>query len=313
MIIGHSATYSRLQQQFEQQSLSHALLFIGAKGVGKATVAREFAKFILSPSDEEAKRFEAGSHAGLLWVEREIDPKKGELRSEISAEQAREISNFLALTPGEGQWRIVVVDAMDELNITAANAILKILEEPPAQTIFLLISHQPGRLLPTIRSRCQMVAFSPLSPKDYSRIMQHALPDASDETVIALGELVDYSPGLALEMQEQGALPLYEQLIELWEHLPQLPHDRVLAIAGWIGSGASATPRWQLFSRLVAHLLATHAKSASSLKEKDRLAQAWQAASESFHTAEKLHLDYSAVTISFFHSLSSQQPFSLTA
>lgn len=318
MVIGHSATYSRLQEQFERGVLHSGLLLCGPKGIGKATLARTFAKSILLPSEEEGvagadQRFDAGSHAGFLYIAREMDHKKGELKSDITAEQVREINSFLSLTPGEGEWRVVVIDAMDELNVTAANAILKILEEPPAQTVFMLVVHQPGRLLPTIRSRCQMVALSPLSMKDYSRIMRKQLPDVSDDSIIALGSLVEYSPGLALEMHEQGALGLYEQLTELWECLPDLPHVQILSIANWVGGGAGATPRFQLFSRLVMHLLAVSAKSAVRLPEQDMWAQQWQAASEMFNAAEKLHLDYSAVIISFFHALANQQPFALSA
>src|SRR5262249_41494012 len=151
----------------------------------------------------------------LLVIEQEYDPKKEEFKNEISVDQAREIAQFLSLTPGESKWRVVIIDAVDALNVNAANAILKILEEPPPQAILLLISHNPGRLLPTIRSRCQMLKLAPLSRDDFRKTLRHTRPALETSQINALGELSHFAPGLATELEGQEALELYAQILEL--------------------------------------------------------------------------------------------------
>src|SRR5262249_4560580 len=152
-----------------------------------------------------AHRIAAGSHADLLVVEQEYDEKKEEYAREIPVAQAREISQFLALTPGEGRWRVVIVDAADALNANAANAILKILEEPPPQAVLLLVSHNPGRLLPTIRSRCRMLRLKPLNDKAFAAAMEHIAPGMEAQEYATLAELSDKSPGVALQLHAQNA------------------------------------------------------------------------------------------------------------
>src|SRR5205814_6509761 len=158
----------------EAGRLPHAILLSGPRGIGKATFAFRLARFLLAgPEDLPAEMFgetekgglaidsesgvfrrvASGGHADLLTVERAYDPRRRRMRGEIVVGDTREISAFLRLTPAEGGWRVVIVDGADEMNRNAANALLKILEEPPQRALLLLVAHSPGRLLPTIRSR----------------------------------------------------------------------------------------------------------------------------------------------------------------
>ena len=177
-LVGHQAAERHLLQAHQSGSLHHAWLITGPKGIGKATLAYRFAKFLLTaPTPERARAHNslylapeasafrlvsAASHPDLLVIERGIDQRNKRLKSEISVETAREAQNFFARTSGAGGWRIAIVDSADELNGKSANALLKIIEEPPKQSIFLIVCHQPGRLLRTIRSRCLHLPLDPL-------------------------------------------------------------------------------------------------------------------------------------------------------
>ena len=188
-LLGREAAESALRRLFESGRLPHALLLSGPRGIGKATLAFRFARFVLAngagegspgglsggseesglaiaPESGTFRRVASGGHADLLTVERAYDPRRRRLRGEIVVEDTREIAAFLRLTPAEGGWRVVIVDGADEMNRNAANALLKILEEPPRRALLLLVAHSPGRLLPTIRSRCRRFPLAPLPPRN---------------------------------------------------------------------------------------------------------------------------------------------------
>jgi len=177
-LIGHMRAEQRILETLRSGRMHHAWLLSGPVGIGKATLAYRFARFMLAHPDsvpehadslhvdEEHPVFRmvaAGSHPDLVTCRRMPDPRTGRLRAMIGVDEARTVSRFLTHTAAEGGWRVAVIDAADDMNAAAANAILKILEEPPARCLFLLVSHSPGRLLPTIRSRCIHLPLRPLS------------------------------------------------------------------------------------------------------------------------------------------------------
>jgi DNA polymerase III subunit delta' len=237
-LVGHEGAERELRHLAEAGRLPHAILLSGPRGIGKATLAFRFARFLLAksagPSDsvfEESglavdpqsgafHRVASGGHADLLTVERAYDPRRRRFRSEIVVEDAREIAGFFRLTAAEEGWRIVVIDGAEEMNRTAANALLKILEEPPRRALLLLVSHSPGRLLPTIRSRCRRLPLAELSRPILQQLLKRYRPGLQKPEGEALAELSGGSIGRAIDLADAGGLALYRSLLEILSHMP---------------------------------------------------------------------------------------------
>jgi DNA polymerase III subunit delta' len=173
LLLGHAAAEATILDALRAGRVHHAWLITGPDGVGKATLGFRFARRLLAgvPSSETLalepthpvfRRVAAGSHADLETIELGVNEKTGRMRSEIVVNDARKIGGFMSLTPAEGGWRVVVVDGAEDMNPSAANAILKVLEEPPSRALLILCCTAPGLLLPTIRSRCRRLRLDPL-------------------------------------------------------------------------------------------------------------------------------------------------------
>ncbi len=240
-LVGHEAAESALRRLFESGRMPHALLLSGPRGIGKATMAFRLARFVLATGAGQGagqgaddrlfggaesglgiasdsgvcRRVASGGHADLLTVERAYDPRRRRLRGEIVVDEAREIAAFLRLTAAEGGWRVVVVDGADEMNRSAANALLKILEEPPQRVLLLLVAHSPGRLLPTIRSRCRRFPMAPLPVATVRRLLARYRPDLPDAQAEALIALSGGSIGRALDLAGAGGVELYQAVVAL--------------------------------------------------------------------------------------------------
>lgn len=245
-LLGHEAAECALRRLHERNRLPHAILLSGPRGIGKTTLAFRLARFLLAQNAPDAAqesaaggaglaidpesgvfhRVAAGGHADLLTVERAWDPRRRRLRGEIVVEDARAIAAFLRLTPAEEGWRIVIVDGAEEMNASAANSVLKILEEPPQRALLLLVSHNPGRLLPTIRSRCRRMPLMAPAPAVVQRLIGRYRPDLALEEAAALAALAEGSIGRALELADAGGLALYRSLIELLTPLADAARER---------------------------------------------------------------------------------------
>ena len=178
-LYGHRAAEQQLLDAYRGGRIAHAWLLSGPQGIGKATLAYRMARFVLANPDPSVPAVQnatslalpaahpivhhvaAGSHGGLLTLERTVNDK-GVLRTIISVDEARETIGFFGSTSADEGWRVCVVDTVDELNANAANALLKVVEEPPRRALFLLVSHSPARVLATIQSRCRRLPLRPL-------------------------------------------------------------------------------------------------------------------------------------------------------
>ena len=197
--------------------MHHAWLLCGQRGIGKANLAHSFARRLLDiPGDNDTNV----AHPDLLVLEREWDDKRKRRKSFISVENVRRVSDFFAKSAARNGWRACIIDSVDEMNLNAANALLKILEEPPRQSLFLLVSHQPERLLPTLLSRCRRLRLNPLNNDDMLALLQQSHPDLTTEQRDILLLLSEGSPGRAFALVEDGGLKLYADMMSLFEGLP---------------------------------------------------------------------------------------------
>lgn len=182
-LFGHEAAAGLLAGAHAAGRLHHALLLTGAPGIGKATLAFHLARHVLSgaqsdrlaPADPRSTLFRLvaqAAHPSVLHLTRPFVERDKKFRSIITVDEIRRIGRFLSVTTHDGGYRVVIVDPVDDLNVNAANALLKNLEEPPKRTLFILISHSPGRLLPTIRSRCQVVRLEPLTGSELRSVLE---------------------------------------------------------------------------------------------------------------------------------------------
>ncbi|MCW9033902.1 MAG: DNA polymerase III subunit delta' [Rhodospirillales bacterium] len=256
-LIGHEAAEKTMLDSFNSGRLHHAWLITGPKGIGKATLAYRFARFLLTQEEEGADggmfgdalpkenpdslylapdsptfhRIASHGHGDLMSIERIMDEKKGKRQSQIVVDGVRGIGRFLSMTASEGGWRVVIIDAADEMNRNAANAVLKVLEEPPKRAILLLVCHNPGRLLPTIKSRCRKLTLKPLETEDNINLIQRYSPETSVEDATVLAEISQGSLGYALALVKEGGLEYFKDLMGLLETLPMLSTSKLHSFA----------------------------------------------------------------------------------
>lgn len=293
-VFGQAEAERKFLEVFNAGRLHHGWLLTGPRGVGKASLAWSIARFLLATPDAEegpglfgdapekpvtlridpehpvARRIAARSEPGLKLIrrggsgstenERHKNFLDGKFSQEIRVSEIRQLTSFLSLSATEGGRRVVIVDAADEMNTAAANALLKMLEEPPARTILLLIAHQPSRLLPTIRSRCRELRLGPLAAEDLARALAQAGIAAEPEQEAALAALSGGSVGEAVRLINLGGLAIYSELVRLLADLPQIDRSRALALAD-AAAGRGAETRLDLMIGLIETFLARMARS----------------------------------------------------
>ncbi|MEX5597416.1 DNA polymerase III subunit delta' [Pseudophaeobacter sp. C1-32P7] len=249
-IFGQNKAEQDFLTAFNSDRLHHGWLLTGPQGIGKATLAWRIARFLLAPPPAEdglfgapppattldidpdhpvSHRIHALAEPGLAAITRSYNDK-GKLRDQIVVDDIRALNRFFGLSATDGGRRVVIVDAADDMNPSAANALLKMLEEPPARTTMFLISHQPSRLLPTIRSRCRTLRLGPLSAEDMQAALSQSgaeLPENADH----LAALAAGSVGAALRLLNLGGLKTYAELVQILDSLPRLDRQRAMALA----------------------------------------------------------------------------------
>jgi DNA polymerase-3 subunit delta' len=261
LLYGHEQTEQLLLRAANGNKTPHAWLFSGPKGIGKATLCYRFARYILSPnrnpdtlditsSSAIFEKIRSNGHGDLLVIEAE------EGSSTIKVDEARKIAHFLHMTASETSHRVVIIDSVDDMNPSAANAILKLLEEPPAHALLLLISHNPGKLLPTIRSRCRHIRMSTLSNSCVEQILHSIAPQCETNDIRQIAPLSEGSAGFSLALLAGDGLRLYHTLLDCMSSWPNLNPKTMLACATVLSDKKQDT-NWALGTHCLLWLLST--------------------------------------------------------
>jgi DNA polymerase-3 subunit delta' len=327
-----------LGDAFAGGRMHHAWLLAGRAGIGKATLAYRLARHVLARADQRdpagkslvvpmdstaARQVAALSHPGLLLLRRPYDAKSKRLVGTIPVDEVRRLKSFLGLTAGENAWRIVIVDTADELNLNAANALLKALEEPPRQALFILVASEPSGLLPTIRSRCRRLDLQPLAGPFLRQAAEAALTAAAMDLPSAgqwdqLERLAAGSVRRALQLAATGGLELHQRIEGIFAQLPQVDWSAAHMLADTLSAGAQEQ-RFEAFFDLLldtlAHLARVRATSqgtpaevtlAARLIPETRLPQwaaLWETVLRDKADADELNLDRKALIMRVFARL----------
>jgi DNA polymerase-3 subunit delta' len=320
-LFGHREAEASLLNAYRSGRIPHAWLIGGAAGIGKATLAYRMARFVLAhrdprapevqraetlfvdPTDPVARHVAAGAHGGLLALERTLNDK-GVLRTVITVDETRETIPFFGSTAAVEGWRVCIVDTVDELNPNAANALLKVLEEPPRQSLFLLVSHAPARVLPTILSRCRKLPLRPLATDDVIRAAAQAAGIAADDpALVEAAESAEGSVARALTLLGGDALKLQQRTAALLASLPRvdprelhalgeaLPLSDRVALSAFIDS----VDRW-----VGQRLRADDANANANLPRLARLAEVWEKINRAARDTAEYNLERKPLVFSVF-------------
>lgn len=279
-LYGQDAAEQAFLTAYNAGRLHHGWLITGPRGVGKATLAWRIARFLLAtppagddglfgaaplpdrldidPEHPVMRRSMQLAEPGLFLLRRGPNDRGDRLSADIRVKEVRRLRAFFGLSATDGGRRVVIVDAADEMNPQAANALLKMLEEPPAGATMLLVSHQPSRLLPTIRSRCRELRLSPLAPPELALALQAAGRDPGPDAE-ALGELAGGSVGEAMQLAELGGLAIYADIVAAFDP-PRFDRPRAIALAN-SAAGATNAQRYDLILHLIDLFLARLART----------------------------------------------------
>ena len=349
-LVGHEAAEKQILDAWSSGRLHHGWLITGPKGIGKATLAYRFARFLLAngspivaedagpalfgddeipaatpdtlaigPEHPVFRRVAANGHADLQAIERGLSDDGKRMQTIIPVDKIRAAGHAMSLTAGEGGWRIVVVDGAEDMNPNAANALLKMLEEPPPRAILLLVSHAPGRLLPTIRSRCRQLKLSPLDNETIAGLIGSYRPDIPEGDRATLTSLADGSIGRALDLADSDGVLLMRMLLGLFNGLPNLNMEAAHKFADVV-SKRDADNAWrtavEIASRSLSDLVSANARNMdlasrgyspdeaqslmrlSTLADASRWIEVWEKNNELFARADSANLDRKQVMIS---------------
>ncbi|MEM8918903.1 MAG: AAA family ATPase [Pseudomonadota bacterium] len=321
-LLGHDKAKRIFEAAFANGTLHHAWILAGPKGLGKAGFAKLAAQFLLEsdmsslasskpleiqPDSQAAKLLAAGSHPDFRMLQRggktDKEEKKAresgidslephELKRNISIDQVRSLQSLFNTQASIASHRVVIIDAIDDLERAGANALLKNLEEPPEKTVFLLVSHAPERLLPTIRSRCQLLRFEPLGEFQMREVLMNMAPDLDEPETEALIRAGKGSPGRALQYVDAGLSELEGlalQILETGDEDNRIKNDLARKL-----SLKAATPRYHAFLDLVPGLVADHVRSAD-WPDRIQSIETWQEICKLAGTAVPKALDGQAV------------------
>jgi DNA polymerase-3 subunit delta' len=319
---GHREAETALLNAYRCGRIPHAWLIGGAQGIGKATLAYRMARFVLShrnplapavqraetlavdPSDSVARQITAGAHGGLLVLERGLNDR-GVLRTVITVDETRETISFFGSTAAVDGWRVCIVDTVDELNPNAANALLKVLEEPPQRSLFLLVSHAPARALPTILSRCRKLPLRPLAIDDVMRAAAGATEIAADDPALAEAAAAsEGSVGRALNLLGGDALKLQQRTAAMLATLPRVDPRELHALGDVLGTSDRVALAAFIdgIDRWISEKLRVDDANAN-LPRLARLAEVWEKIIRAARDTESYNLERKPLVFSVFSML----------
>ncbi|MEX2318956.1 MAG: DNA polymerase III subunit delta', partial [Bauldia sp.] len=330
---GDAAPERTLLDAYRSGRMHHAWLIGGPKGVGKATLAYRFARFVLAhpdphaadvaaaadlsvPEDHPAFRKVANrAHPNLLVLERPWDEQHKRFKTVVAVDEVRKTVSFFGSTGGEDNWRVAVVDPADDMNDASANALLKILEEPPRRSLFLLVAHAPGRALATIRSRCRRLEVPPLTADAIAAaIRARGGEDAADEDLDLAAHLAEGSLRRAILLIEGGGIETYRDLTRLLARLPEVDIEAMHAFADKV-SGRAAEDAWIGFNDMLSAWLnrrvrgenepetTTAIAPAVGAAPLERWAEVWENLRRSTEQSDEYNLDRKRTVLSVLMSL----------
>jgi DNA polymerase III subunit delta' len=323
VLFGHREAETALLNAYKSGRIPHAWLIGGAQGIGKATLAYRMARFVLThrdplssavhsaealdvdPNGGVARHIASGAHGSLLALERTANDK-GVMRTVITVDETRETIAFFGSTAAVEGWRVCIVDTVDELNPNAANALLKILEEPPQQSLFLLLSHAPARVLPTIQSRCRKLALRPLATEDVIRATAQATSrEADDPALVEAAAASEGSVAHALTLLGGEALKLHQRTAALLAILPKVDPRELHALGDALGTSdrAALAAFVDSVDRWVAERLKVDGRSNANLPRLARLAEVWEKIARAARDTQDYNLERKPLVFSVFSLL----------
>ncbi|MBB3543727.1 MULTISPECIES: DNA polymerase III subunit delta' [unclassified Rhizobium] len=321
-LFGHENAEEFLAQSYRSGKGHHAVLIEGPPGIGKATLAFRFANHVLThpdparapelladpdPASSVSRQIASGASHNLLYLARPVDEKTGKVKSAITVDEVRRAGRFFSQTSGTGNWRIVIIDPADDMNRNAANAILKILEEPPKRALFLLISHAPGRLLPTIRSRCLPLKLAPLEDGALGAALAHLGIEAGDPDLLAAA---NGSVGEALKLVNYGGGEIVEAYNEVLRAQGASARRAMHRLADAL-SGKDSDTIFEFFTGHVGEDLMRRARAAAvagQVAAAERLARLHSDISERLTVSDDYNLDRKQTILSILGDIKQPGP-----
>jgi len=322
-LFGHREAEAALLNAYKSGRIPHAWLIGGAQGIGKATLAYRMARFVLShrnplaptvqraetlyvdPNESVARHIASGAHGSLLTLERTLNDK-GVMRTVITVDETRETISFFGSTAAVEGWRICIVDTVDELNPNAANALLKILEEPPQQSLFLLISHAPARVLATIQSRCRKLWLRPLATADVVRaVVQATGRPADDPALLEAAGACEGSVARAITLLGGDSLKLQQRTAALLKNLPRVDPRELHALGDALGTSdrVALAAFVDSIERWIAERLRDDGTSNQNLPRLARLAEVWEKIARTARDTQDYNLERKPLIFSVFSLL----------
>lgn len=322
-LVGHEKEEAMLFEAWKNNSLHNSWIISGVEGIGKATLAYKFARFLLSnnhnavnldvsPSNPVFHLISNNAHPDLKVIERDyIDTEKRKIIKAIKAgekisdeelgdmkksafirvDDVRNINEFLTKKSSLDGWRVVIVDSVDELNNAGANAILKVLEEPPYKTIMLLISHNPNKLLPTILSRCAKLNLKPLDDNIVASLLRRYRPELAEKEIKPLVEMSAGSIGKAIKYADTDALSFYGNLEKIIYSKNNFSTSDLL---DFCSKNSKSEDNYSIAKEMILKFISNNMKNTDNVKE---LAKSWDYAIKVFDEVDRINLDKKQILV----------------